>query len=78
MTTTGPWLEEVGSALSRLLNALTRGDGAVTFSARCWGDYYLAPTRFNEARVRFIDWLHHRDPDHCRNAWIWHAARGLV
>lgn len=77
MTPDGSWVEEVGSALSRLLNALTGGDGSVTFSARSYDAMIDRPTRLNKARVAAIDWLH-REPGHCRDAWTWHAQKGLV
>ncbi len=70
------WPEEVGSALSRLLNALCGGDGAVTFSAASW-ELFRLNSRWGLWRVRLVDFLN-RDPGHCREAWEWHRARNLI
>ncbi|CAB4142801.1 hypothetical protein UFOVP452_40 [uncultured Caudovirales phage] len=70
------YLEEVGSALSRLLNALMGGDGSVTFSARCWA------LRLDHPPIcRVLVWLVDAvnvQPGHCRGAWEWHRARDLM
>ncbi len=70
------WWVEVGSALSRLLNALAGGDGAVTFSAASW-HLHLRGARLGTLRVRLVDWIN-RDPGHCEAAYRWHRERGLL
>lgn len=70
------YLEEVGSALSRLLNALTGGDGSVTFSARCWSVRLDRPA-IGRVLVWLVD-LINVEPGHCREAWEWHRARDLI
>jgi hypothetical protein len=74
--TAGSYVEEVGSALSRLFNALTGGDGSVTFSARSF-QLSLDQPRLGRRLVAVVDWLN-RDPGHCREAWEWHRARNLI
>lgn len=70
------WLHEVGSACSRLLNALCGGDGSVTFSAASW-QLQRDGSRWGAWRVRVVDRLN-REPGHCERAWRWHHARGLI
>ncbi len=70
------WAHEVGSAASRLLNALVGGDGSVTFSAASWA-LAEAGSAWGRHRVALVDWLN-RQPGHCRAAWQWHRDRGLV
>jgi hypothetical protein len=76
MTAVLRYAEEVGSALSRLLNALTGGDGSVTFSARCWALRLDRPA-IGRVLVAVVDRLN-REPGHCREAWEWHHARDLI
>lgn len=73
-------LIQLGRALSRLLNALTGGEGDTTFSAgsewlRRHGRTALARWA-GRARVRFVDWLN-GEPGHCAAAYAWHAERDL-
>jgi hypothetical protein len=70
------YLEEVGSALSRLLNALLGGDGSVTFSARCWALSLDHPS-IGRALVGLVD-LINAQHGHCREAWEWHRDRDLI
>ena len=70
------WPHEVGSALSRLLNAVCGGDGSVTFSAASW-DLRERGSRWGRWRVALVDRLN-REPGHCRAAWEWHRARSLI
>lgn len=67
---------QVLRALSRLLNAVTGGEGDTTFSAGSW-TLLLAGSRWGRVRVAVVDWLN-RDPGHCRRAWEWHKERGLL
>ena len=70
------WPHEVGSALSRLLNAICGGDGSVTLSAASWA-LHLSGSRWGLWRVDVIDWIN-REPGHCCKAWEWHRARSLI
>ena len=70
------WPTEVGSAASRFLNAVCGGDGAVTVSAGSW-DLLIHGSSWGRWRVDVVDWLN-RDDGHCREAWHWHRARGLI
>lgn len=70
-------LDQLARAVSRLLNALTLGEGDTTFSAGSWA-LKLAGSRLGHWRVAVIDRLHPGDPDHCRKAWEWHRDRGLL
>lgn len=68
--------DEVARAVSRVLSACTTGDGDRTFSA----DSYvrLITGRWDgRIRVRIVD-LVTGSRGHCRRAWEWHRARGLV
>ena len=69
------YFAEVGRALSRLLNALTGGEGDTTFSAYSWELQRIGHWS-GRLRVRFVDWLNN-EPDHCRKAWVWHEEKGL-
>ncbi len=70
------WPTEVGSALSRLLNAICGGDGSVTFSAASW-DLRIHGSSWGRWRVEVVDRLNRHD-GHCREAWHWHRDRGLI
>lgn len=71
------WFTQVLRALSRLLNALTGGEGDSTFSA--WSYYLLIRgKRTGEWRVRFVDALPFNYPGHCREAYEWHKERRLL
>jgi len=70
------WLWQVGRGASRLLNALTGGEGDVTYSARSWQLYLQDPHRYRW-RVRLVDWLN-GDPQHCMRAYYWHLRHGLI
>lgn len=74
-------LHEIGSAGSRLLNAVLGGDGSVTYSAQSWADR-VANTRWGVTRVALLDWLNGRNlwpkRGHCAAAWAWHRERGLL
>lgn len=61
--------------MSRLLNAVTGGEGDTTYSAASWS-LYLDGHRCGRIRVKLIDRL--QGPDHCRKAWEWHRDRGLL
>lgn len=74
----GRWGEEVLSGVSRTLNAVLGGDGAVTFSARVW-DAARRGSRVGHWLAAAIDLaLRWKERDHCRLAWEWHQARGLL
>lgn len=70
------WLRQVGRALSRLLNALTGGEGDTTYSAASWAAK-AAGEPLGAARVRFVDWLN-GGKGHCFAAWVWHRDHGLL
>jgi len=70
------WLEQVGRALSRLLNAVAGGEGDCTFSAWSW-HLKLRGKPTGALRVAVVDALS-RQEGHCRRAYEWHAARGLI
>lgn len=70
------WIIQVTRASSRLLNALTGGEGDCTFSA--WS-YHLAHDRqrkWGKFRVRVIDGMF--GTDHCKNSYLWHRSRDLL
>lgn len=73
-----PWsrLQQTASALSCLLNAATGGPRTVTFSAWSW-DLHTRRSFLGRLRVCVVDLLN-LDPDHCRESWDAHVARGLI
>ena len=76
----GAYWMQLGRALSRLLNALTGGEGGTTFSAfsaelALYGRGLAR--RWGRLRVWFIDRVLLRDPTHCARAWLWHEEHGL-
>lgn len=73
------YLAQVGRASSRLLNAVTGGEGDTTFSAY---SFHLAMNgrrpisrAYGRARVAIIDGM--LGNGHCWEAWSWHHERGL-
>lgn len=74
------WAHQVGRALSRLLNAITSGEGDTTFSAySAWLVLHGKTPRarwWGIKRVRFINALW-RDDYHCAKAYFWHLERDL-
>lgn len=70
------YLTQVGRASSRLLNAVTGGEGDCTFSAWSY-ELFRNGSRVGYWRVRFVDWLN-REPGHCYTSWVWHEAKGLI
>lgn len=73
------YLTQVGRATSRLLNALTGGEGDTTFSA--YSFHLMTNGRrsisrlYGAARVTLIDGL--AGAGHCREAYDWHQQHGL-
>lgn len=71
------WIEQVGRALSRLLNAVTGGEGDSTFSA--WSYHLLVQGKpWGAWRVDFVDGLPGNYPGHCKEAYDWHVERHLL
>jgi hypothetical protein len=73
------YFKQVYKALSRLLNAMTGGEGDTTFSAY---SYYIKVhsktalgARYGAARVWLLDKLH--DDGHCLDAYVWHRLHRL-
>ena len=67
---------QIGRALSRLLNAVTGGEGDTTFSARSYALKQKGAV-LGRLRVVFVDWLNN-EPGHCEKAYQWHKERGLL
>jgi hypothetical protein len=71
------WIVQVARALSRLLNAVTGGEGDSTFSA--WSYHLmLRNKRTGKWRVKFVDSLFFNKPGHCKEAYEWHTERRLL
>ena len=73
------YLLQVGKALSRLLNAITGGEGDTTFSAYSYqlkvrGKSQFA-RRYGAWRVAVIDWF--LGDEHSLSAWLWHEQHDL-
>lgn len=77
------WLIQNLRAGSRLLNALTGGEGDTTFSAYSWElatQYTGWRARWGAWRVWCIDLVAERVFGiwgHCHNAWVWHREHRL-
>lgn len=69
------WIAQVGRASSRLLNALTGGEGDSTFSAWSW-HLKIRNKRTGSLRVRVVDFL--VGTNHCQKAYDWHVERRLL
>lgn len=72
-------LSDVGSALSRTLNAAVGGSRFVTFSAGSFGE--RKGTRFGDLSVMLLDFIAPQGDDglpHCESAWKWHESVGLT
>jgi subtilisin-like proprotein convertase family protein len=70
------WFMQVFRASSRLLNAVTGGEGDSTFSA--WS-YYLAHdhnSAWGRWRVKVVDSLFGQG--HCKESYVWHLERDLL
>jgi hypothetical protein len=67
------WALQVFKASSRLLNALTGGEGDTT-SAYSW-ELKRRGSKWGEIRVWILDGI--TGYDHCKQAWDWHEAKGL-
>lgn len=71
------WFVQVFRASSRLLNALTGGEGDSTFSA--WSYHLMVKgKRSGYWRVKIIDSLFFNGAGHCEAAYRWHVERGLL
>jgi hypothetical protein len=68
------WLYQVFRASSRLLNALTGGEGDTTFSAYSW-ELKRRGSLWGKLRVSVIDRI--AGYDHCLASWEWHEERRL-
>lgn len=74
----GRWEQrrEIARGMSRVLSALWDGQGDVTFSA--WSYRMVVHgKRWGPPRVRFVDGIND-EPGHCREAYEWHKAHGLL
>lgn len=72
------WVVQILRASSRLLNALTGGEGDSTFSAWSW---HLAiqpglAGKIGRLRVAVVDRF--AGAGHCEAAYAWHAQRDLL
>lgn len=66
---------EMARGLSRTLCGAADGDGDVTYSAMSEDLRRRGKSRW---RVPVVDALPGNGPGHCREAWDWHRAHGLV
>lgn len=73
------YLAQVGRAASRLLNAVTGGEGDTTFSAYSWhlkvSGRHRASRAYGAARVFIIDAV--AGHGHCAEAHAWHRDHRL-
>ena len=75
MYTDDTYWYEVGGGASRFLNALTKGDSSVTFSAWSWFLAHDVGSKWGKIRVWAIDLF--AGKDHCKIHHEWHMARNL-
>lgn len=70
-------MKQVARASSRMLNAVTGGDGAATFSAGSY-DRLVRGSAWGRVAVAIVDGLPFNGPGHCEEAWSWHVEHGLL
>ena len=67
---------QVSRASSRLLNALTGGEGDVTFSAWSYHLMINKHSAWGALRVKWVD--HMLGEGHCARSYTWHEAHDLI
>lgn len=67
---------QVLRASSRLLNALTGGEGDSTFSAWSYHLHMNKHSAWGAFRVKWIDRM--LGAGHCERSYAWHMARDLI